>query len=50
MSFAVGVMQTWHYPVEERPTPDPTSVDTVLEALRATTKGKLPYPEPPPVS
>lgn len=41
MSFAVGFVET--VVIEKR---DPTALDTVLEALRSTSKGRLPYPEP----
>lgn len=41
MSFAVGYVERVVYP--ER---DPTALDSVLEALRSTTKGRLLYPEP----
>uniref|UniRef100_A0A6A7G0C5 mRNA export factor GLE1 n=2 Tax=Hirondellea gigas TaxID=1518452 RepID=A0A6A7G0C5_9CRUS len=41
MSFAVGVVEPIHYKNH-----DPTALDSVLEALRGTSKGRLPYPEP----
>ncbi|KAF2344121.1 hypothetical protein FHG87_025123, partial [Trinorchestia longiramus] len=46
MSFAVGFVKPLQFNQNNCSDCDPTSLDSVLEALRGTSKGKLPYPEP----
>ena len=41
MSFCVGVVKEISFSP-----PAPTALDTVLEALRSSSKGRLLYPEP----